>query len=70
MSARTEIGDRFSPRELSDAQAECAEALRREFAILADKINTLCPPGRLTALALTNLEQAGMWTTKAIAQEG
>lgn len=42
--------------------------LRIEFLRFADLLDTILPPGRAKAVALTELESASMWAHKAIAQ--
>lgn len=44
-----------------------SQYIRQEFAALAQKIEALLPPGREKALAHTALQEASMWSNKAIA---
>lgn len=44
------------------------EDLRKSFKATAAEIVELCPDSREKSLALTNLEQALMWSTAAVAR--
>lgn len=64
-------GDQFKYRdELDGKQAQICEMLEGMFFSLASDIEALCEPSRETSLAQTSLEQAFMWTKKAIALHG
>ena len=50
----------------TDTPAARAHAVKQAAADLIDLIEHLCPPGRWNSLAVTNVEQASMWATKAL----
>jgi hypothetical protein len=55
------VGDRLTP-----AEAASIDGVRAAFEGLNDYLERVLPAGREKACALTNLEQAGMWATKAV----
>lgn len=66
--ARLEVIDRFGFHAVDDIQQKKIENGRDEFIATAEWITKYAPVGREQALALTALEEASMWATKAIAR--
>lgn len=60
----------FSPPRsaLSGTELEVIRQIHSECARLANVFLTRCPPGREKAVALTKLEEAMMWSSRAIEQ--
>ena len=52
----------------TDDEIETIEDLRKDFMDLADAVENECPASRERSLAITNLEQALMWTVASIAR--
>lgn len=50
----------------SDDAAVKINELRLAFDELHSALEKLCPPSRELSLAITNIEQAAMWATKAV----
>lgn len=63
-----DLDNRFTHHPPAPDQVVRYETLRRLGLELATAIVKSAPPGREQALALTNLEQAVMWTNAAIAR--
>lgn len=59
----------FEPKEPSERDRARIEEYRDMFLDLHTEIDTGVKPSRLRALALTSLEEASMWLTKAIVNE-
>lgn len=59
------INKTFAFHKPSDVTKEKATTLRRTFSAMEDLIKETCPDSRERAIALTNLEQAGMWAIKS-----
>lgn len=57
----------FTYHTPTGTQADRYAALRAKAKELADLVQSLCPPSRESALALTNLQQAVMWANASIA---
>ena len=49
----------------NDGLAKIA-SLRESFSDLMEHIKAVCPDSREKSVAITNLEQAGMWAIKAV----
>ena len=64
-----ELASRFYPMPTSATKESRLRTIRDKFAILADQIDRECPDSREKSLALTKLEEAAMWTEKAIERE-
>lgn len=60
--------DPYTPVAPSAAQTDALDDLRAEFKALDARIRTVGTPGRERSLALTHLEEAAMWATKAVMQ--
>lgn len=63
-----QIQNNFKYHEPKKGQSEKYVSLRSKARELAVLINELCPDSREKALAITNLEQASMWSNAAIAR--
>lgn len=50
----------------SEQSKEKIKQLRELFSLVDDKIRELSPQSREQSVALTNLEQAAMWSIKAV----
>lgn len=66
MTTNKDIEDRFKPKELSQVELIPANIARNKTSDLARTYNELLPEGRYKSLALTALEEASMWATKAV----
>lgn len=66
--ANAPISDRFYATPFDEDQIDLSATVRDGFAELADKIDSLLPDSREKSLAVTNLEQAGMWANTCIAR--
>lgn len=64
-----ELASRFYPMPASEVKEQRLNAIRRKFATIAGQINRECHNSREKSLALTKLEEAAMWTEKAIKRE-
>lgn len=60
------MSETFSYDAVTEAQAQAIDLLRTRFTELELAINALVPAGRRRSIALTRLEDAGLWTNKAI----
>lgn len=56
-------------RKLNPDQQKRVTEVNEKIEQLAVDLIDLCPEGRELALALTNLEQVGFWSTASIARE-
>lgn len=68
MTHNPKIENAFTYHPPKEGQPEKYEALRAKAKELAYLIDDLCPDSREKALAMTNLEQAGMWANAAVAR--
>ena len=64
-----EIEDRFASHKINNATMDKLFELRKETVNLAKHIAALCPDSREKSLALTKLEECGMWTTKCLSRK-
>jgi hypothetical protein len=64
-----EIHEKFHYHPPTTSGAATHRELSRGFCELAEKVEMLCPDGREKALAMTNLEQAKMWASAAVARD-
>lgn len=55
--------------KVDDGQKKLLDRLSTEFEYLDEVITRFVPVGRRRALALTNLEQAAMWASKAVSKD-
>lgn len=62
----SEIGDRFATVVPNGEQAAVLEVTRDVIALVAERLERLLPDGREKALAMTKLEEAAMWASKAV----
>ncbi len=73
MLSNQQIEDRFGFHKATIEGAEATkpkhEQLRIDFKSFANMLNNELPDGREKSLALTALEEASMWSHKAIAQD-
>lgn len=60
---------RFDSKPVNDEQQFAISELRNQYKQLEVVIDAYCPPGRYKSLALTALEQAAIWSNKAITHE-
>ena len=60
--------DPYVPVTQSTAQTDALDDLRTEFKALDARIRLVSPGCRAQSLALTALEEASMWATKAVMQ--
>ena len=60
------MSETFSYDAVTEAQALAIDFLRTRFTELELAINELVPAGYRRSWALTNLEEAALWTNKAI----
>jgi hypothetical protein len=58
----------WQPHTPTDAQAAASKKIRDAFESLAALIEAEAPQSRPRSLALTHLEEASMWATKATMQ--
>lgn len=65
-----EIEDRFAYHHLDEAQIAVVNALRAMMTANALELLTALPPSRERHLAIEKLEEAAMWTNKALARHG
>lgn len=65
-----EIEDRFAYHHLDEAQVAVVNALRAMMTANALELLTALPPCRERHLAVEKLEEAAMWTNKAVARHG
>lgn len=61
-----DLSDRFTTHVPTPAQEEAMASLRAMTYDLAYEYDDRCPPGRYLSLAITALEEAVMWSSKAI----
>ncbi len=67
MSPREEeVLRRFDARPATDNQRERLQEMAKDFKFLTLRLLGRTPPSREQALALTHLEDAAMWASKAI----
>ena len=60
------MSETFSYDAVNETQAQAIAQLRVKFTELEQAIDLFVPAGRRRSLALTNLEEAALWTNKAI----
>ena len=63
-----QIENNFMCHSLKDGQAEKYEEIRRKGKELAYLIDGICPNSREKSLAMTKLEESGMWANASIAR--
>lgn len=63
-----EIRNRFGYHKPTEENRHDHIALRRDYRSFAEMLDQVLPPGRAKACALTALEEASMWSHKAIAE--
>lgn len=71
MARQIETGDianMFGFHKGNTLTAPQHKKIRREYAEFAERLNTLLPEGRAKAVAFTKLEEASMWSNKAVAE--
>lgn len=66
MTTNKDIESRFEVKELNPGELIPANIARKKTSDLARNYNELLPEGRYKSLALTALEEASMWATKAV----
>lgn len=66
MTTNKDIEARFEPKELNPGELIPANVTRKKTSDLARNYNELLPECRYKSLALTALEEASMWATKAV----
>lgn len=70
----SEIEHRFGHHKATlegpEATAPMHSELRRQYTSFANHLNEILPAGRYATLALTALEEAAMWSHKAVAEGG
>ncbi len=69
-ASHADIDHRFSYHRPDVDQVTRHESIRGKCKDLAHDLDSILPPGREKALALTKLEEALMWGNAAIAREG
>lgn len=62
--------DAFEYQQPTKEQTERIMALRQSMKDLRDQLQNLIPPSRQLSLAITKLEECGMWSNKAIVFNG
>ena len=60
----------FDYQKPTDEQIPRIERIREAYKTLLETIERECPASRPLSVAITNLEQSGMWAIKAIVFEG
>ena len=63
------VTDTFAHVAVAPGQLSAMQGLRDLFSGLEEEMLSLVPEGRRRSLALTCLEQAGMWTMAAISKD-
>lgn len=66
----SDLRHRFTYHPPTAGQPEQYVQIRQAAYACATLIETLCPPGRESAVAFTKLEEAVMWANAAIARGG
>ena len=59
----------FTPALLNDKGRTTSAAIRRLFSECLTHLNNLIPPSREHSLALTKLQEASMWSIRAVSQD-
>ena len=67
-ASTADINNRFDYHRPSEAKVQLHEAVRTEARAVAHQFDTVLPPSREKALAMTKLEEALMWANAAIAR--
>lgn len=65
-----EMADRFCLASMSETKGQRPCSIREAFTALSAQIDIECPDSREKSLALTKLEEACMWTNKAMEKGG
>jgi hypothetical protein len=62
------LGDKFYAEPFDEDQLDLSSTIRDAYAEVANKLDDLLPDSREKSLAITNLEQSGMWANTCIAR--
>ncbi len=69
MITHQDIVDKFTYHSPFQEGAQTHADLSEAFIQVAELVAGVCPDGRELALAMTNLEQAKMWASAAVARD-
>ena len=66
---KEEIANRFGFHKGTDITGPIHQRIRSKFRKLAEELDELLPDGRAKATAFTKLDEAAMWSNKAVAEQ-
>lgn len=67
-TANTEVENRFESIQLNDDTVKKVTTMRNHISSLAKHIDKTCANSREKSIALTKLEECGMWVTKCLSR--